>query len=234
VGQPAEGHDIRLIDEAGREVGRDDIGAIGEIVGHSPAMMSGYHRQPDKTREAEWYAADGKRFIRTGDVGRFDAEGFLTLMDRRKDMIISGGFNVYPSDLEAVLIRHPAVAEAAVVGVASERWGETPVAFVTLNPAAICRNVRPDAGSRSDIPGAQSAVEGREGLRWFDAAHHQPERLSTGPGWSESEIRDWANRQLGKTQRLAAVQIVDALPRSAIGKILKRELRDNFALPPDL
>jgi acyl-CoA synthetase (AMP-forming)/AMP-acid ligase II len=57
VGQPAEGHDIRLIDEAGREVGRDDIGAIGEIVGHSPAMMSGYHRQPDKTREAEWYAA---------------------------------------------------------------------------------------------------------------------------------------------------------------------------------
>jgi long-chain acyl-CoA synthetase len=107
VGQPAEGHDIRLIDEAGREVARGDIGAIGEIVGHSPAMMSGYHRQPDKTREAEWYAPDGKRFIRTGDVGRFDAEGFLTLMDRRKDMIISGGFNVYPSDLEAVLIRHP-------------------------------------------------------------------------------------------------------------------------------
>jgi hypothetical protein len=92
-------------------------------------MMSGYHRQPDKTREAEWYAPDGKRFIRTGDVGRFDADGFLTLMDRRKDMIISGGFNVYPSDLEAVLIRHPAVAEVAVVGVASERWGETPVAF---------------------------------------------------------------------------------------------------------
>jgi len=184
VGQPAEGHDIRLIDEAGREVAP---GEIGEVVGHSPAMMSGYHRQPDKTREAEWYAPGGKRFIRTGDVGRFDAEGFLTLMDRRKDMIISGGFNVYPSDLEAVLIRHPAVAEAAVVGVASRRWGETPVAFVTLRAA--------------------TAAE---------------------------EMRDWANRQLGKTQRLAAVQIVDTLPRSAIGKILKRELRDNFALPPDL
>ena len=189
VGQPAEGHDIRLIDEAGHEVSLGEIGAIGEIVGHSPAMMSGYHRQPDKTREAEWYAADGKRFIRTGDVGRFDADGFLTLMDRRKDMIISGGFNVYPSDLEAVLIRHPAVAEVAVVGIASERWGETPVAFVTLNP------------------GADAAVQ---------------------------EIRDWANLKLGKTQRLAALQIVDALPRSAIGKILKRELRDNFALPPDL
>jgi enoyl-CoA hydratase/carnithine racemase len=127
VGQPAEGHDIRLIDEAGREVAP---GEIGEIVGHSPAMMRGYHRQPDKTREAEWYAPDGKRFIRTGDVGRFDADGFLTLMDRKKDMIISGGFNVYPSDLEAVLAQHPAVAEAAVVGVASQRWGETPVAFV--------------------------------------------------------------------------------------------------------
>ena len=152
-------------------------------------LFRSYHRQPDKTREAEWYAADGKRFIRTGDVGRFDADGFLTLMDRRKDMIISGGFNVYPSDLEAVLIRHPAVAEVAVVGIASERWGETPVAFVTLNP------------------GADAAVQ---------------------------EIRDWANLKLGKTQRLAALQIVDALPRSAIGKILKRELRDNFALPPDL
>jgi acyl-CoA synthetase (AMP-forming)/AMP-acid ligase II len=190
VGQPAEGHDIRLIDEAGREVAP---GEIGEVVGHSPAMMKGYHRQPEKTREAEWYAPDGKRFIRTGDVGRFDAEGFLTLMDRRKDMIISGGFNVYPSDLEAVLVQHPAVAEAAVVGVASQRWGETPVAFVVA---------RVGAGGTA-IPAA-------------------------------GELRDWANQRLGKTQRIAAVEIVDALPRSAIGKILKRELRDTFVPPADL
>ncbi len=189
VGQPAEGHDIRLIDEAGREVAPGEIGAIGEIVGHSPAMMRGYHRQPDKTREAEWYAPDGKRFIRTGDVGRFDADGFLTLMDRKKDMIISGGFNVYPSDLEAVLVQHPAVAEAAVVGVASQRWGETPVAFVVTR---------------------------------------------VGAGDTATELRDWANARLGKTQRLAAVEIVDALPRSAIGKILKRELRDTFVPPADL
>ena len=180
VGAPAEGHDIRLIDDAGREVAR---GEIGEVVGHSPAMMLGYHRQPEKTREAEWYAPDGKRFIRTGDVGRFDADGFLTLMDRKKDMIISGGFNVYPSDLEAVLIEHPAVAEAAVVGVASERWGETPVAFVVKK---------------------------------------------VGAGETAAQIRDWANQRLGKTQRLAAVETVDALPRSAIGKVLKRELRDAF------
>ena len=72
----------------------------------------------------------GERFIRTGDVGRFDEDGFLTLLDRKKDMIISGGFNIYPSDLEAVLREHPAVADAAVVGVPSEQWGETPVAFV--------------------------------------------------------------------------------------------------------
>jgi acyl-CoA synthetase (AMP-forming)/AMP-acid ligase II len=186
VGQPAEGHDIRLIDEAGREVAP---GEIGEVVGHSPAMMKGYHRQPEKTREAEWYAPDGKRFIRTGDVGRFDADGFLTLMDRRKDMIISGGFNVYPSDLEAVLVQHPAVAEAAVVGVASQRWGETPVAFVVTE---------------------------------------------VGAGGTANQLRDWTNARLGKTQRLAAVEIIDALPRSAIGKILKRELRDTFVPPADL
>jgi acyl-CoA synthetase (AMP-forming)/AMP-acid ligase II len=190
VGAPAEGHDIRLIDEAGCEVA---CGEIGEVVGHSPAMMLGYYRQPDKTREAEWYAPDGKRFIRTGDVGRFDGDGFLTLMDRRKDMIISGGFNVYPSDLEAVLVGHPAVTEAAVVGVASQRWGETPVAFVVAK-----------VGAGDTATAAASA------------------------------IREWANQRLGKVQRLAAVVIVDALPRSAIGKILKRELRDTFVPPVDL
>ena len=98
VGRPLEGHDIRLIDEHGNEVA---AGEVGEIVGHSPAMMTGYYRQPDKTAEAEWYDPSGKRFIRTGDMGRFDEDGFLTLLDRKKDMIISGGFNVYPSDLEA-------------------------------------------------------------------------------------------------------------------------------------
>jgi acyl-CoA synthetase (AMP-forming)/AMP-acid ligase II len=99
-------------------------------------MMTGYHRQPAKTREAEWFDPTGKRFIRTGDVGRFDADGFLTLHDRRKDMVISGGFNIYPSDLEAVLARHPDVAEAAVIAAPSAQWGETPVAFAVLRPGA--------------------------------------------------------------------------------------------------
>jgi acyl-CoA synthetase (AMP-forming)/AMP-acid ligase II len=181
VGRPAPGHDIRLIDEDGKEVA---VGEVGEVVGHSPAMMNGYHNQPGKTADAEWRDETGKRFIRTGDVGRFDAEGFLTLMDRKKDMIISGGFNIYPSDLEAVLAAHPDVAEAAVVGAPSDRWGETPIALVT--------------------PKAGAAIE--------------PEAL-----------RAWANGQLGKTQRLAALAFVDALPRSAIGKVLKRELRDRYA-----
>ena len=185
VGQPAPGHDIRLIDDAGRELSaaEREAGATGEVVGHSAGMMTGYHHQPGKTREAEWFDASGKRFIRTGDVGRFDADGFLTLMDRKKDMVISGGFNIYPSDLEAVLREHPAVADVAVVGVPSPAWGETPVAFV----------VRRD-----------------------------------GHAESEAELLQWANGRVGKTQRLAALSLIKELPRSAIGKVLKRELRDRF------
>lgn len=182
VGRPAPGTDMRLIDEAGHEL---PAGATGEVVGHSPGMMVGYHRRPDATREAEWFDASGKRFIRTGDVGRFDEDGFLILMDRRKDMIISGGFNIYPSDLEAQLREHPAVAEAAVVGVPSREWGETPVAFVVLRPGA---------------------TEDAEALR------------------------AWLNERVGKTQRIAALHAVDELPRSSIGKVLKRTLRERHAL----
>ena len=180
VGKPAENCDIRLIDEEGVEVGP---GEVGEIVGHSPTVMNGYHNQPSKTREAQWIAPDGRVFIRTGDVGRFDADGFLKLMDRRKDMIISGGFNIYPSDLEAYLVKHPAVLECAVVGVKSVEWGETPLAFAVLRP---------------------------------------------GMSASPEELREFANAKLGKTQRISKVEIVESLPRSAIGKILKRELRDEY------
>lgn len=95
-------------------------------------MMTSYHGEPEKTREAEWFDVEGKRSIRAGDVGRLDADGFLVLMDRRKDMIISGGFNVYPSDREASLRQHPAVA-----GVPSEQWGETPASFVVRHPSTL-------------------------------------------------------------------------------------------------
>ncbi|WP_027794599.1 class I adenylate-forming enzyme family protein [Paraburkholderia acidipaludis] len=180
VGQPMPGHEMRLIDAEGNELPR---GSIGEVVGRSPTMMTGYYRQPDKTAEAEWHDREGQRFIRTGDIGRFDEDGFLVLMDRKKDMIISGGFNIYPSDLEQVIGAHPDVIEAAVVGVASERWGETPVAFVTLRE-----------GAATDAP----------------------------------SLMAWTNERLGKMQRLAQVVVVEALPRSAIGKVLKRDLRDRF------
>ena len=185
VGQPAPGHDIRLIDEHGNEV---PCGDVGEVVGRSGAMMNGYYNQPGKTSEAQWYDSQGNRFIRTGDVGRFDADGFLTLLDRKKDMIISGGFNIYPSDLEAVLFQHEAIKDAAVVGIASRQWGETPVAFVELK------------AGRSD---------------------------------SAEQLRLWVNERLGKTQRLAALEIRPALPRSAIGKVLKRELRDQYSAAAD-
>ena len=180
VGQPAPGHDIRLIDEAGAEVPH---GESGEVVGRSPGMMTGYHRQPVLTAAAEWFDAQGRRYIRTGDVGRFDDDGFLILHDRRKDMIISGGFNIYPSDLEAVLRQHPEVADVAVVGVPSAEWGETPVGFVVL------------------CEGACSSVDA---------------------------LRAWANARLGKTQRLSALQVQAELPRNAIGKVLKRELRQGW------
>ena len=133
IGQPSAGHDLRLIDDNGIEV---PAGHTGEIVGSAFAMMKGYHGLPEKTREIEWFDTTGKRFIRTGDIGRFDEDGFVILSDRKKDMVISGGFNIYPSDLEAELEQHPEVAEAAVVGVPSRAWGETPVGYVVLRPTA--------------------------------------------------------------------------------------------------
>jgi long-chain acyl-CoA synthetase len=133
VGIPLPQHEIRVIDEGGREIA---AGATGEIVGRSPAMMSAYLNQPQATEAAQWQDAAGRRFIRSGDIGRMDADGFLILLDRKKDMIISGGFNVYPSDLESVLREHPAVLDAAVVGAPSARWGETPVAFAVRKPGA--------------------------------------------------------------------------------------------------
>ncbi|MEP6546378.1 MAG: class I adenylate-forming enzyme family protein [Gammaproteobacteria bacterium] len=129
VGTPLPGHDLRVIDAADCELA---AGEPGEIVGHSPAIMTGYLNQPAKTRDAEWHDANGRRFIRTGDIGRIDSDGFVMLLDRKKDLIISGGFNIYPSDLEAVLRDHADVDEAAVFGVPSSRWGETPVACVVL------------------------------------------------------------------------------------------------------
>ncbi|MEP2236163.1 MAG: class I adenylate-forming enzyme family protein [Alteripontixanthobacter sp.] len=130
VGRPAPGSRLKILDDQDREVAP---GEPGQLVGIGPAMMSGYQNQPGKTREGYWADSDsGETWQRMGDIGRIDADGFLELVGRAKDMIISGGFNIYPVDLENELLAEPEVDEAGVVGVPSERWGETPVGFVTL------------------------------------------------------------------------------------------------------
>jgi acyl-CoA synthetase (AMP-forming)/AMP-acid ligase II len=170
--------DLKVIDDEGRIL---PPGQAGEIVGRSAAMMDGYLNQPGKSAEAEWWSPDGLRYIRTGDVASVDEDGFVTLVGRRKDMIISGGFNIYPIDLETALSGHPAVEEVAVIAKPSDQWGETPVAFVVLKV------------------GTEIEVE---------------------------TLRSFANDSLGKHQRISEVRIIDSLPRSAIGKVLKLELKD--------
>jgi long-chain acyl-CoA synthetase len=180
VGQPAPGIEVRIIDEAGRDVAPGDA---GEVVGRSGNMMSGYLNRPDDTQAMLWRDARGALFFRSGDLGRFDADGFLYLLDRKKDVIISGGFNIYATDLESVLSRHPAVAEASVIGVPSERWGETPIALVVLRSGVVA---------------------------------------------TAEELREYCNERVGKAQRLSAVELRGELPRNAIGKVVKRELREPY------
>jgi len=177
VGKPAPGHDIRLIDENGREVGP---GQAGEVVGHSPGIMTGYHNQPAKTKDAEWYDPSGKRFIRTGDIGRFDNDGFLILMDRKKDMIISGGFNVYPRAIEEAIYEHPAVAEVIVIGIPDSYRGEAAKAFIQLKSAR--------------------------------------ERFTL------EELRAFLTDKLGRHELPAQLEFRDALPKTAVGKLSKKEL----------
>lgn len=178
VGTWPRGSDLKVIDDAGNILAP---GEAGEVVGRSAAMMDGYLNQPDKSDEAQWWSPEGHRYIRTGDIASIDQDGFVTLIGRKKDMIISGGFNICPVDLESAVMAHPDVLEVAVIAKKSDQWGETPVAFVTLKP------------------GATSDAE---------------------------SIRTFANDSLGKMQRISEVRFVTALPRSAIGKVLKRELQD--------
>ena len=182
VGKASPGVDVRVVDETGRVL---PAGEAGEVIGRSTNMMDGYLNRVEDT-EAMLFRVDGALFFKTGDLGRFDDDGFLYLLDRKKDVIISGGFNVYATDLEAVLLRHPDVAEATVIGIPSERWGETPIGLVVRR-----------AG------GAASA----------------------------DEIMRFCNDRVGKIQRLASVEIREELPKNAIGKILKRELRAPYWEP---
>lgn len=177
VGRPQPGVTLKVIDDQGGEL---EPGAIGELVGRSKTMMSGYHNQPEATDRAFWRDGEGRAYVRSGDLGRLDPDGFVELLGRKTDMIVSGGQTIYPCDLEAALERHPAVRDVAVVGRKSVLWGEEPVAFVALNP-----------GWAAD-----------------------PETLS-----------DWMDERLGRARRPAEVIILDELPMSPVGKVLKAELR---------
>ncbi|MFZ0063756.1 MAG: AMP-binding protein [Pyrinomonadaceae bacterium] len=130
VGVPVPFSEMRIVDSQGREAA---VGEVGEIVGYSPALMPGYYEQPELTAQA---VVDG--WLHSGDLGYVDEDGFLYLVDRKKDLIISGGVNVFPKDIEEIIVQHPAVREVAVFGVPSEKWGETPLAAVILQrPGAV-------------------------------------------------------------------------------------------------
>lgn len=127
VGRPVIGFDMRI-------VGSDDCevppGEVGEIVGRGLGMMTGYHGRPDLDAAIQWHDEAGTAFLRSGDLGYVDEQGFLHIVDRKKDMILSGGFNIFPADLEAVIGEHPAVQDVTVIGIPHPKWGETPLALV--------------------------------------------------------------------------------------------------------
>jgi acyl-CoA synthetase (AMP-forming)/AMP-acid ligase II len=180
VGTPVLGFEIRIIDAEGRVLPR---GETGEIVGYGAGLMTEYYRKPAETEAVIWRDERGRSFVRTGDIGRQDEDGFLTILDRKKDMIISGGFNVFPTDIESLVGEHEDVLDVTVIGIPHERWGETPLALVVARP---------------------------------------------GSTLSEGALLGWANARLAKHQRLAAVEFRDEFPRNALGKVLKRLLRDPY------
>jgi long-chain acyl-CoA synthetase len=156
---------------------------VGEIAGYGAGMMARYHRRDEMTAALIWRDARGRSWIRSGDVGKLDEQGYITLVDRKKDMIISGGFNVFPTDIEAVVGGHPDVLDVTVIGIPHDKWGETVLALV--------------------IPKAGATPDG-------------------------AAIMAWANERLARHQRLAAVEFKADFPRNALGKVLKRILREPY------
>jgi acyl-CoA synthetase (AMP-forming)/AMP-acid ligase II len=164
---------VGIMNPAGELLGPGDQ---GEIVVGGDLLMSGYLDNPEQTAES---LVDG--WLHTGDVGCLDERGYLYLKDRLKDVIISGGFNVYPSDVEAALVAHPAIHECVVFGRPDDKWGEA----------------------------VQAAVELREGAE-ADA----------------EDIIAFAKQQIGSVQAPKQVHFLESLPRSAVGKVQRREVRE--------
>jgi long-chain acyl-CoA synthetase len=172
VGQAIPGVEVRILDDDDRPL---PTGEAGEVCVRAPGVMLGYYRMPDESARA---LRNG--WLHTGDVGRLDEDGFLFILERTKDLIIRGGLNVYPREVEDVLYAHPTVAEAAVVGVADPLMGEEVLAFVVLRPGA----------------------------------------AATG-----DELAAFCQQHLARFKCPKQVRFVDALPKSPVGKILRKELR---------
>ena len=181
AGRPSLGWEVRL-------------GERGEIQVRGAAPLPGYWNDPEAT--ARSLTADG--FYRTGDVGTLGADGYLTIVDRLSDLVITGGENVYPAEVEAVLAGHPAVADVAVIGVPDERWGETVHAVVVLAPG-------------NTAPGNTARANG-------DAE----------PGFVAAALVGWARERLAGFKCPTGVTVVPELPRNATGKVLRAKLRAPF------
>jgi fatty-acyl-CoA synthase len=167
--------EFRIVDEHGADCGPDQV---GELWVAGPNITPGYWNRPDATAEA----FEG-RWLKTGDAARRDDEGFVYIVDRWKDMYISGGENVYPAEVENVLYQLPEVAEAAIIGVPNDRWGEVGLAVVALKPGA---------------------------------------------SLDRATVQAYCAERLAKFKVPSDIAIVEALPRNATGKVLKRELRNRF------
>ena len=175
VGRAGVFNQVAILDDDGREVAR---GEAGEICIKGRLVTLGYFKNEAATLEARKFG-----WHHTGDVGIMDEAGYITVVDRKKDMIISGGFNVYPNEVEQSLSKHPAVQEAAVIGVPDEKWGEAVKAIVQLKP------------------GQEASAE---------------------------ELISLVKRRLGSVKAPKSVEIMADLPRSAVGKVLKSELRKPY------
>ena len=178
VGLPLPGVDAKVVDEEGKEV---PLGEVGELIVKGPNVMKGYWNRPEETQKA---LKDGWLF--TGDLARMDQDGYFYIVDRKKDMIIAGGYNIYPREVEEVLYGHEAVQEAAVVGVPDPYRGETVAAFIVL----------------------KEEYRGKV---------------------TEKDIEAFCRANLAAYKVPRIIQFRDSLPKSSVGKILRRELRDEFA-----
>jgi acyl-CoA synthetase (AMP-forming)/AMP-acid ligase II len=177
VGRATPNTVLKIVDDDGNEL---PLGETGEIAVRTPGQMWGHWNDPDGT--AARTLPDGS--LRTRDMGYVDDDGFVYLVDRKEDMIISGGYNIWPAELELALVSHPAVAEACVVGVPHERWGETPKGVVVLG-------------------------EGASGV-------------------SSEELIEHTRNRVGAVKKVTSVEFVTELPKSPLGKVLRREVRDRY------